>query len=60
MSPLGIWNGTSVKLFYVKHAQNQSRQITEAVSSVVGGLGGLLGRSAAPESPVMRRAPSSR
>ncbi|KAF8892642.1 high-temperature-induced dauer-formation protein-domain-containing protein [Infundibulicybe gibba] len=38
MSPLGIWNGTNVRLFYVKHAQHQQRQITEAVSNVVGGF----------------------
>lgn len=44
MAPLGIWNSTNVRLFYVKHTQAQTRQITDAVSSVVGGLGGLLGR----------------
>jgi len=38
MTPLGIWNATSVRLFYVKHAQSNQRQLTEAVSSVVGGL----------------------
>jgi len=38
MTPLGIWNATNVRLFYVKHAQNQPRQITEAVSTVVGGF----------------------
>ncbi|KAI0303392.1 high-temperature-induced dauer-formation protein-domain-containing protein [Multifurca ochricompacta] len=38
MTPLGIWNSTSVRLFYVKHVQNNQRQLTEAVSSVVGGL----------------------
>lgn len=43
-TPLGLWNATNVRLFYVKHAQAQTRQISEAVSSVVGGLGGLLGR----------------
>lgn len=42
MSPLGIWNGTNVRLFYVKHAQNQPRQISETVSNVVGGI---LGRT---------------
>jgi muramoyltetrapeptide carboxypeptidase LdcA involved in peptidoglycan recycling len=42
MSPLGVWNGTNVRLFYVKHAQSQSRQITETVSNVVGGF---LGRT---------------
>jgi len=46
MTPLGIWNSTNVRLFYVKHAQAQQRQITETVSSVVGGL---LGRN--PDSP---------
>lgn len=50
MTPLGIWNSTSVRLFYVKHAQSHQRQISEAVSSVVGGL---LGR--ASESPQMTR-----
>ncbi|KAF8921510.1 high-temperature-induced dauer-formation protein-domain-containing protein [Mucidula mucida] len=39
MSPLGIWNSTNVRLFYVKHSQHQQQhQITEAVSNVVGGL----------------------
>jgi len=38
MTPLGIWNSTNVRLFYVKHAQSQQRQITETVTSVVGGL----------------------
>ncbi|KAJ7581051.1 high-temperature-induced dauer-formation protein-domain-containing protein [Mycena floridula] len=38
MTPLGIWNATNVRLFYVKHSQNQSRQITETVSNVVGGF----------------------
>ncbi|KAJ3767498.1 high-temperature-induced dauer-formation protein-domain-containing protein [Lentinula raphanica] len=42
MTPLGIWNSTNIRLFYVKHSQNQQRQITETVSSVVGGL---LGRT---------------
>jgi len=41
MTPLGIWNATNVRLFYVKHAQTQQRQLTvEAVSNVVGGLWG--------------------
>lgn len=44
MTPLGIWNATNVRLFYVKHTQAQVRQLTDAVSSVVGGLGGFLGR----------------
>lgn len=38
MSPLGIWNSTSVRLFFVKHTQSQQRQITDTMSSVVGGL----------------------
>ncbi|KAF8226171.1 hypothetical protein L208DRAFT_1501899 [Tricholoma matsutake] len=38
MTPLGIWNATNVRLFYVKHAHNQSRQITDTVSNVVGFL----------------------
>ncbi|PFH52389.1 hypothetical protein AMATHDRAFT_56905 [Amanita thiersii Skay4041] len=50
MTPLGIWNATNVRLFYVKHTQMQQRQITEAVSHVVGGL---LRRN--PDSPQPRR-----
>ncbi|KAJ7752084.1 high-temperature-induced dauer-formation protein-domain-containing protein [Mycena metata] len=42
MTPLGIWNATNVRLFYVKHAPTHQRQLTEAVSNVVGGL---LGRT---------------
>lgn len=38
MSPLGIWNSTNVRLFFVKHTQGQSRQIAGAMSSVVGSL----------------------
>jgi sensor histidine kinase YesM len=38
MSPLGIWNSTNVRLFFVKHTQTQQRQITETMSSVVEGL----------------------
>ncbi|KAG2115361.1 high-temperature-induced dauer-formation protein-domain-containing protein [Suillus discolor] len=38
MSPLGIWNSTNVQLFFVKHTQPQQRQITDTMSSVVGGL----------------------
>ncbi|KAG1883192.1 high-temperature-induced dauer-formation protein-domain-containing protein [Suillus subluteus] len=38
MSPLGIWNFTKVRLFFVKHTQTQQRQITDTMSSVVGGL----------------------
>jgi len=38
MTPLGIWNATNVRLFYVKHAHIQSRQITDTVSNVVGGF----------------------
>lgn len=53
MTPLGIWNATNVRLFYVKHTQAQPRQISNAVSQVVGGLGGLLGRPN-PESPSTR------
>lgn len=55
MTPLGIWNGTNVRLFYVKHAQSQQRQITEAVSSVVGGLGGLLSRGGNDSTPQLTR-----
>ncbi|KAF6764892.1 high-temperature-induced dauer-formation protein-domain-containing protein [Ephemerocybe angulata] len=45
MSPLGIWNGTNIKLFHVKHSQTQPRQITETVTNVVGGIGGFLRRT---------------
>jgi hypothetical protein len=38
MSPLGIWNSTNVRLFFVKHTQPQQRQISDTMSSVVGGL----------------------
>jgi len=38
MAPLGIWNGTNVRLFYVKHTQVQQRQLTDTVTNVVGGL----------------------
>ncbi|KAH7889801.1 high-temperature-induced dauer-formation protein-domain-containing protein [Phlebopus sp. FC_14] len=38
MSPLGIWNSTNVRLFFVKHTQTPQRQITDTMSSVVGGL----------------------
>ncbi|KAF8841173.1 hypothetical protein BDN67DRAFT_928885 [Paxillus ammoniavirescens] len=38
MSPLGIWNSTNVRLFFVKHTHTQQRQITETMSSVVEGL----------------------
>ncbi|EIW60587.1 uncharacterized protein TRAVEDRAFT_119582 [Trametes versicolor FP-101664 SS1] len=47
MTPLGIWNSTAVRLFYVKHAQTQPRQITETVTNVVGGL---LGRTESTQS----------
>ncbi|KAI0670599.1 high-temperature-induced dauer-formation protein-domain-containing protein [Trametes maxima] len=47
MTPLGIWNNTAVRLFYVKHAQAQQRQITETVTNVVGGL---LGRTESSQS----------
>ncbi|KAJ7063078.1 high-temperature-induced dauer-formation protein-domain-containing protein [Mycena amicta] len=36
MAPLGVWNATNVRLFYVKHAPSQQRQLTEAVSNVLG------------------------
>ncbi|KAI9463392.1 high-temperature-induced dauer-formation protein-domain-containing protein [Russula earlei] len=51
MTPLGIWNATNVRLFYVKHAQNPQRQLTDTVSSVVGGL---LGRGATEPSQLHR------
>ncbi|KAJ7109144.1 high-temperature-induced dauer-formation protein-domain-containing protein [Mycena epipterygia] len=47
MTPLGIWNATNVRLFYVKHAPTQQRQLTEAVSNVVGGLLGRTNADAA-------------
>ncbi|KAI0083976.1 high-temperature-induced dauer-formation protein-domain-containing protein [Irpex rosettiformis] len=47
MTPFGIWNSTSVRLFYVKHTQQPQRQITETVSNVVGGL---LGRTESSQS----------
>ncbi|TCD66472.1 hypothetical protein EIP91_001352 [Steccherinum ochraceum] len=31
MSPLGVWNTTAVRLFYVKHTQTQPRQITDTI-----------------------------
>ncbi|KAG6849590.1 hypothetical protein H0H93_007175 [Arthromyces matolae] len=37
-SPLGVWNGTNVKLFYIKHSPIQPRQITETVTNVMGGF----------------------
>lgn len=49
MTPLGIWSATNVRLFYVKHSVNQPRQITETVSTV---MGGLLRRN--PDSPGLR------
>jgi hypothetical protein len=52
MTPLGIWNSTSVRLFYVKHAQIPQRQLTDTVSSVVGGL---LGRGATDPSQLARQ-----
>ncbi|CCA69579.1 hypothetical protein PIIN_03518 [Serendipita indica DSM 11827] len=45
MSPLGVWNGTNVRLFYIKQAQPVNRQLTDAVSNV---MTGLLGRSESP------------
>ncbi|KAG6329974.1 hypothetical protein ID866_9117 [Astraeus odoratus] len=38
MAPLGIWNSTNVRLFLVKHTHSQPRQITDTMSTVVGGL----------------------
>lgn len=52
MTPLGIWNATSVRLFYVKHTQTPQRQLTDTVSSVVGGL---LGRGATEPSQLLRQ-----
>ncbi|KAI0797781.1 high-temperature-induced dauer-formation protein-domain-containing protein [Abortiporus biennis] len=50
MTPLGIWNTTSVRLFYVKHTQAQQRQLTDTVSNVVGGVRGLLSRTDSSQS----------
>ncbi|KAJ7694128.1 high-temperature-induced dauer-formation protein-domain-containing protein [Mycena rosella] len=47
MTPLGIWNATNVRLFYVKHAPTHQRQLTETVSNVVGGLLGRANSDAA-------------
>ena len=45
MTPLGIWNGTNVRLFHVKHSQAQGRgQITGAVTNAIGGLLGRGGQ----------------
>lgn len=40
VTPLGLWNSTNVRLFYVKHTQTQQRQISETVTNVVGGFFG--------------------
>jgi len=45
MSPYGVWSSTNVRLFHLKHTASQSRQITDTVSHVVGGL---LGRASEP------------
>ncbi|KZT65447.1 hypothetical protein DAEQUDRAFT_752564 [Daedalea quercina L-15889] len=55
MSPLGVWNSTNVRLFFVKHAESQTRPITEAVSNVVGGL---LSRTQSSQSVANRQRPS--
>ena len=55
MSPLGIWNSTNVRLFFVKHAETQSRPITETVSNVVGGL---LSRTQSSQSIANRQRPA--
>ncbi|KAH9934896.1 high-temperature-induced dauer-formation protein-domain-containing protein [Fomitopsis serialis] len=55
MSPLGIWNSTNVRLFLVKHAEAQSRPITEAVTNAVGGL---LNRTQSSQSIANRPRPS--
>ncbi|KAK7043695.1 hypothetical protein VNI00_008306 [Paramarasmius palmivorus] len=46
MTPLGIWNSTNIRLFYVKQRREQ-RQISETVSNVVGGI---LGRTNSEQS----------
>ncbi|ESK85891.1 hypothetical protein Moror_2314 [Moniliophthora roreri MCA 2997] len=46
MTPLGIWNSTNIRLFYVKQRREQ-RQISETVSNVVGGF---LGRANSEQS----------
>ncbi|KAH9842911.1 high-temperature-induced dauer-formation protein-domain-containing protein [Rhodofomes roseus] len=55
MSPLGIWNSTNVRLFFVKHTETQTRPITEAVTNAVGGL---LSRSQSSQSIANRQRPS--
>ncbi|KAI0736870.1 high-temperature-induced dauer-formation protein-domain-containing protein [Fomitopsis betulina] len=55
MSPLGIWSSTNVRLFFVKHAETQSRPITETVSNVVGGL---LSRTQSSQSIASRPRPA--
>jgi len=46
-TPMGIWSGTNVRLFHVKHSQVQGRgQITETVTSAIGGLLGRGGQGA--------------
>ena len=52
MTPLGIWNSTAVRLFYVKHAQAHQRQLTDTVTNVVGGL---LGRTESSQSLARRQ-----
>ncbi|KAJ1311517.1 hypothetical protein OPQ81_010003 [Rhizoctonia solani] len=46
-TPLGIWNGTNVRLFGVKHTP-QPRRVTDTVQTVMGGFwGGASGAGAA-------------
>ncbi|KZS98946.1 hypothetical protein SISNIDRAFT_499612 [Sistotremastrum niveocremeum HHB9708] len=62
ISPLGIWNTTNVRLFHVKHTPSPpTRHVSEAMSTVVGGLGGLLGRGGgSPETGPNNRARGTR
>ncbi|KAF9264896.1 hypothetical protein L218DRAFT_925592 [Marasmius fiardii PR-910] len=51
VTPLGIWNLTNIRLFYVKQRRDNQRQISETVSNVVGGI---LGRTASADSSLSR------
>ncbi|KAJ8078530.1 hypothetical protein PM082_012813 [Marasmius tenuissimus] len=52
MTPLGIWNLTNIRLFYVKQRrENGQRQISETVSNVVGGF---LGRTNSTDGSLSR------
>jgi hypothetical protein len=48
-TPLGIWNGTNVRLFGVKHTP-QPRRVTDTVQTVMGGFWGGAGAGGAANS----------